>query len=196
MARNEKIKNDITFIKDNSFDSKRIDDPYIIDAYIPEKYNIKTSGKKLQLADRNELIHAVGVVAARTLKYFSVNGEDFNIFRTRDMAVWWLRRIYNSFNWWNAYVVNAEGERKDMPMLYIGEKFGSATGHRNKNVDIVLSAFENDRSIVNQRTEGGVIFAVGYSERKGLFNSPDMYGVKTIVGNKYKDAGVNVNKRI
>jgi fructose-1,6-bisphosphatase/sedoheptulose 1,7-bisphosphatase-like protein len=185
--------NEFTFIKDNSFDSKRIDDPYILEAYIPEKFNLKVSKKGLQLANRNELRHAVGMVAARTPRYFSTNGEGFNVFRTRGMAVWWLRHIYNSFNWWQAYVVNAEGERKEMPMLYIGERFGSAaTGHKDNEADIVLSAFENDRSIVDQKSEGGAIFAVGYSERKGLFNSPDMYGVKTIVGNKYKGAGVSI----
>jgi len=184
---------EITFIKDNSFDSKRIDDPYILEAYIPEKFNLKVSKKGLQLANRNELRHAVGIVAARTLRYFSTNGEGFNVFRTRGMAVWWLRHIYNSFNWWQAYVVNAEGERKEMPMLYIGERFGSAaTGHKDNEADIVLSAFENDRCIVDQESEGGAIFAVGYSERKKLFNSPDMYGVKTIVGNKYKGAGISI----
>jgi len=183
---------EITFIKDNSFDSKRIDDPYILEAYIPEKFNLKVSGNGLQLTNRNELRHAVGVVAARTLRYFSTNGEGFNIFRTRGMAIWWLRHIYNSFNWWMAYVVNAEGERKDMPMLYIGEKFGSAAVHKDSKVDIVLSAFENDRCIVSKESGGGAIFAVGYSERRRLFNSPDMYGVKTIVGNKYKGAGVSI----
>ncbi|HLG28928.1 MAG TPA: fructose-bisphosphatase class II, partial [Candidatus Brocadiales bacterium] len=161
------------------------------EAYIPEEYNLKPTGDGLQLANRNELRHAVGIVAARSLKYFGTNGEGFNISRTRGMAVWWLRHIYNSFNWWKAYVVNAEGERKEMPMLYIGEKFGIATGSENE-ADIVLSAFENDRCIVNQASNGGTIFAVGYSERGGLFNSPDMYGVKTIVGNKYKGAGINV----
>ncbi len=180
------------FIKDNSFDSKRIDDPYILEAYIPEKFNLKVSEDGLQLTNRNELRHAVGIVAARTLRYFSTNGEGFNVFRTRGMAVWWLRHVYNSFNWWKAFVVNAEGERKNMPMLYIGEKFGSATVHKDNEADIVLSAFENDRCIVDQKSEGGVIFAVGYSERRKLFNSPDMYGVKTIVGDKYKGAGVNI----
>lgn len=186
------MNGDITFVKDIHFDSQKIDDSYIIEAYIPEKYNLTVSGKGLQLANRNELRHAVGVVAARSLRYFSTNGENFNIFRTRGMAVWWLRHIYNSFNWWKAYVVNAEGERKDMPMLYIGEKFGAATGYIDNEADIVLSAFENDRCIVSQKCPGGAIFAVGYSERSGLFNSPDMYGVKTIVGNKYKGAGVSV----
>lgn len=184
---------EFTFIKDNSFDPERIDDPYILEAYIPEKFNLKVSKKGLQLTNRNELRHAVGIVAARTLRYFSTNGEGFNVFRTRGMAVWWLRHVYNSFNWWQAYVVNAEGERKEMPMLYIGERFGSAATVRKDNeADIVLSAFENDRSIVDQKSEGGAIFAVGYSKRKGLFNSPDMYGVKTIVGDKYKGAGVSV----
>src|SRR3989339_274924 len=190
-----KTKGNVAYIKDTSFDSQRIDDPYIIEAYIPEKYNLRTTGEGLQLANRNEFRHAVGVVAARSLKYFSTNGEGFNISRTRGMAVWWLRHIYNSFNWWKAYVVNAEGERKEMPMLYIGEKFGTATGSEEQ-ADIVLSAFENDRCIVNQASSGGTIFAVGYSERGGLFNFPDMYGVKTIVGGKYKGAGVNVLRGI
>src|SRR3989339_1111008 len=189
------IKYGIVFVKDTSFDSERIDDPYIVEAYIPEEYNLKPTGDDLQLANRNELRHAVGIVAARSLKYFGTNGEGFNISRTRGMAVWWLRHIYNSFNWWKAYVVNAEGERKEMPMLYIGEKFGTATGSENE-ADIVLSAFENDRCIVNQASSGGTIFAVGYSERGGLFNFPDMYGVKTIVGGKYKGAGVNVTHGI
>ncbi|MBI2556355.1 MAG: fructose-bisphosphatase class II [Planctomycetes bacterium] len=136
------IKYGVGFVKDTSFDSERIDDPYIIEAYIPEEYNLKPTGDGLQLANRNELRHAVGIVAARSLKYFGTNGEGFNISRTRSMAVWWLRHIYNSFNWWKAYVVNAEGERKEMPMLYIGEKFGTATGSENE-ADIVLSAFEN-----------------------------------------------------
>jgi len=196
MIENEEIKNGIAYIKDESFDSKKIDDPYIINAYIPEEYNLKTSKRGLQLVNRNELRHAVGVVAARSLRYFSTNGEGFNIFRTRGMAVWWLRHIYNSFNWWKAYVVNAEGERKDMPMLYIGERLGSVTGYRKNEADIVLSAFENDQCLVNQESEGGAIFAVGYSERGGLFNSSDMYGVKTIVGSKYKGAGINVTQGI
>ncbi len=187
---NEERKN-TTFIKDTSFDFKKTDDPYIIEAYIPEVYNLKVSGEGLQLANRNELRHPVGVVAARSLRYFSTNSEGFNIFRVRDMVVWRLRHIYNSFNWWNAYVVNAEGERKYMPMLYIGETFGTAAGDADE-ADIVPSAFENDRCIVNQECGGGAIFAVGYSERGGLFNSPDMYGAKTVVGNKYKGAGVNV----
>lgn len=189
------IQDSVVYVKDTSFGSERIDDPYIIEAYIPEEYNLKPTGEGLQLAYRNELRHAVGVVAARSLKYFSTNGECFNISRTRGMAVWWLRHIYNSFNWWKAYVVNAEGERKEMPMLYIGERFGTATRSENE-ADVVLSAFENDRCIVNQASSGGTIFAVGYSERGGLFNSPDMYGVKTIVGSKYKGAGVNVTHGI
>ncbi len=187
------MENNFTFTKDTKFDSKMLYDPYITEAYIPKEYDLKVSGNTLQLESRNELRHAVGVVAARSLKYFSTNGEDFNIFRTRDMAVWWLRHIYNSFNWWQAFVVNAEGERKDMPMLYIGERFGSATGYKGEEADIALSAFENDRSIVNPDSQGGSIFAVGYSVRGGLFNSPDMYGTKTIVGNKYRGAGVRAD---
>ncbi len=85
--------------KDRSFDSNKIDDPFIMEAFIPEEYNLEITGKGVQLANRNELRHPVGVVAARSLRYFSTNGERFNIFRCRCMAIWWLRHIYNSFNW-------------------------------------------------------------------------------------------------
>lgn len=187
------MKNNFSFITDQKFEPKMLYDPYITEAYIPKEYDLKTSGNTLQLESRNELRHAVGVIAARSLKYFSTNGEDFNIFRTRGMAVWWLRHIYNSFHWWQAYVVNAEGERKDMPMLYIGERFGSVTSYKREEADIVLSAFENDRCIVDPDSEGGSIFAVGYSSRGELFNSPDMYGTKTIVGSNYKGAGVRAD---
>lgn len=189
----EQVEGNTEFIKDNSIDFKKIDDPYILDAYIPKNFDLKVSSEDgLQLANRNELRHAVGIVAARALRYFSTNGEGFNIFRARRMAVWWSRHIYNSFNWWKAYVVNAEGERKEMPMLYIGERFGSETVLKDCEANIVLSAFENDRRIVDPESEGGTVFAVGYSERRGLFNSPDMYCVKTIVGTKYIGAGINI----
>src|SRR3972149_374316 len=79
------IKYGIVYVKDTSFDSERIDAPYIIEAYIPEEHNLRPTGEGLQLANRNELRHAVGVVAARSLKYFSTNGEGFNISRIRDM---------------------------------------------------------------------------------------------------------------
>ncbi len=197
VIKDEQIDGDNAFIKDSSIDFKKIDDPYILDAYIPESFNLKVSSENsLQLTKRNELRHAVGIVAARSLRYFSTNGEGFNIFRARRMAVWWLRHIYNSLNWWKAYVVNAEGERKDMPMLYIGERFGSESVNKDCEADIVLSAFENDRRIVDPESEGGAVFAVGYSERNGLFNSPDMYCVKAIVGNKYIGAGVDITHGI
>ena len=45
MVEYKKIKNTTTFIHDTSFDSKRIDDHYLSEAYIPEEYNLKISGE-------------------------------------------------------------------------------------------------------------------------------------------------------
>lgn len=180
------------YVKDDSYIPEMIGEQYILEAYIPEKYQLKNDGSGLQLSKRNELRHAVGGVAAHTLRYFSKNREGFNVFRARGAAVQWLRHIYNSFKWWKAYSVNAEGERKDMPMLYVGESFGTATSYDGKEADIALSAFENDKGIIDPNDTGGTVFAIGYSERGGLFNSPDKYAVKTIVGKKYIGAGVNV----
>ena len=185
-------KNKLVYIKDINFDPKCMDYTHIHSAYIPKKYYYRTRIEDIPLTKRNELIHPVGLVAARSLKYFSTNDEAFNIFRIRGMSVRWLRYIYNSFDWWSAYVVNAEGERKDWPMLYIGENLGSAKGNKVRKADIVISAFENNRCLINPMVKGGVVFAAGYSDRGGLFNSPDMYGAKLIVANKYKGSGVTV----
>ena len=185
---------DYKYIKDESYISKKISEPYILEAYIPEKYHLECDEKiGINLRNRNELRHAVGGVAAHTLRYFSKNKEGFNVFRARSEAIWWLRHVYNSFKWWRAYSVNAEGERKDMPMLYVGETFGEATSYDGKEADIVLSSFENNNGIIDPNDKGGTAFAVGYSERGKLFNSPDKYATKTIVGKKYIGAGVSVS---
>lgn len=183
---------DKSYFHDSSYCHESIGEPYILEAYIPKEYATSTSNGHLQLAGRNELRHAVGGVAAHTLRYFSRNNEGFNVFRARGEAVWWLRHIYNSFKWWRAYCVNAEGERKNMPMLYVGETFGIAASYDGREADIVLSAFENDNGIIDPEDSIGTIFAAGYSERGGLFNSPDKYAVKTIIGKKYAGSGVNV----
>lgn len=180
------------YIKDDTYIPEKIGEPYILEAYIPKKFRLEAKGCMLQLSCRNELRHAVGGVAAHTLRYFSENKEEFNVFRARGQAIWWLRNIYNSFKWWRAYSVNAEGERKDMPMLYVGESFGAVTSYEGKEADIVLSAFENAWGIIDPEDTGGTVFAVGYSERGGLFNSPDKYAVKTIIGGKYIGSGVSV----
>ncbi len=73
IIKDEQVEGKTTFIKDNSIDFKKIDDPFILEAYIPERFNLKASEKGLQLTKRNELRHAVGIVAARTLRYFSTN---------------------------------------------------------------------------------------------------------------------------
>ncbi len=180
------------YAKDESYCPEMIGELYIFEAYIPKHLILKCPGDCLQLGNRGELRHAVGGVAAHTLRYFSNNKEGFNVFRARGQAVWWLRHIYNSFKWWRAYNVNAEGERKDMPMLYVGETFGAGTSYYGREADVAVSAFENDQGIINTADTGGTVFAVGYSEHGGLFNSPDKYAAKTIVSNKYSGAGVNV----
>ncbi|MHC4455128.1 MAG: hypothetical protein ACYSWS_10630, partial [Planctomycetota bacterium] len=79
IIKDKQMEDNFTFIKDTSLDFKELDDPFILEAYIPEIYSLKTSKTGLQLANRNELRHAVGIVAARSLRYFSTNGEDYNI---------------------------------------------------------------------------------------------------------------------
>jgi len=50
IIKDEQVEGNAAFIKDNSIDFKKIDDPYILDAYIPESFNLKLSSENgLQL---------------------------------------------------------------------------------------------------------------------------------------------------
>ncbi len=54
IIKDEQVEGNTEFIKDNSLDFQKIDDPYLLDAYIPESFNLKVSSEEgLQLTNRN-----------------------------------------------------------------------------------------------------------------------------------------------
>ncbi|MBA2752904.1 MAG: class II fructose-bisphosphatase [Chloroflexia bacterium] len=75
-------------------------------------------------------------------------------------------------------VVIGEGEKDEAPMLYIGERVGSASGPR---VDIAVDPVDGTRLLANGMPNSLTVIAV--AERDTMFSSPDiMYMDKIAVG--------------
>jgi len=79
-------------------------------------------------------------------------------------------------------IVIGEGERDEAPMLYIGEKVGSA-GETNSNlpeVDIAVDPLEGTNLCATGSP--GAITVLASSEKGGLLHAPDCYMEKIVVG--------------
>ena len=74
-------------------------------------------------------------------------------------------------------IVIGEGERDEAPMLWIGEPVGNGTG---PEVDIAVDPLENTNATAT--FEPGAISTLAVTEKGGLFNAPDMYMDKLVVG--------------
>src|SRR5690348_1713996 len=84
-------------------------------------------------------------------------------------------------------IVIGEGERDKAPMLYIGEKVGSAKGQAGAlTVDIAVDPLEGTN--LCSTGAGGAITVLAAAERGGLLHAPDCYMEKIIVGPAAKGA--------
>ena len=84
-------------------------------------------------------------------------------------------------------IVIGEGERDEAPMLYIGEKVGSAKDQPNAlSVDIAVDPLEGTNLCATGA--GGAITVLAASERGGLLHAPDCYMQKIVVGPAAKGA--------
>ncbi|AGH82516.1 fructose 1,6-bisphosphatase II [Psychromonas sp. CNPT3] len=99
-------------------------------------------------------------------------------------AVEAMRLIFNQIDI-DGEIVIGEGEIDDAPMLYIGEKVGTAIEGCNV-VDIAVDPIEGTRMTAMGQSNALAVLAVG---EKGCFlHAPDMYMEKLIVGPNAKDA--------
>jgi len=84
-------------------------------------------------------------------------------------------------------IVIGEGERDEAPMLYIGEKVGSAPQDSDApEVDIAVDPLEGTNLCATGAP--GSITVLAASEKGGLLNAPDCYMEKIVVGPSCKDA--------
>jgi fructose-1,6-bisphosphatase II / sedoheptulose-1,7-bisphosphatase len=88
-------------------------------------------------------------------------------------------------------VVIGEGERDEAPMLFIGEKVGSAIGTGPK-IDIALDPLEG--TTITAKAGPNALAVLAVAEQGNLLNAPDVYMDKLAVGPGYPEGIIDLNK--
>jgi len=90
-------------------------------------------------------------------------------------------------------VVIGEGERDEAPMLYIGEKVGSAQDG-GPAIDIALDPLEG--TTITAKAGPNALAVLAIAEGGGLLNAPDVYMEKLAVGPGYPDGTISLDKSV
>ena len=90
-------------------------------------------------------------------------------------------------------VVIGEGERDEAPMLYIGEKVGSAQDSGPK-IDIALDPLEGTTITASAGPNALAVLAI--SEEGGLLNAPDTYMDKLAIGPGYPEGTIDLARPV
>jgi fructose-1,6-bisphosphatase II / sedoheptulose-1,7-bisphosphatase len=90
-------------------------------------------------------------------------------------------------------VVIGEGERDEAPMLYIGEKVGSAQGS-GPRIDIALDPLEG--TTITAKSGPNALAVLAIAEAGGLLNAPDVYMEKLAIGPGYPEGTIDLNKSV
>ena len=123
--------------------------------------------------DMVRVVEAAAVAAARTLGQGDRDRSD-------QVAVTAMRQAFDTMAI-RGRIVIGEGERDDAPMLYIGERVGSApdTGDYPE-IDIAVDPVEGTNLIANGTPNAIAVLAA--SEKGGLLHAPDCYMEKIVAG--------------
>ncbi len=107
-------------------------------------------------------------------------------------AVEAMRAALNSL-YMDGTVVIGEGERDEAPMLYIGEKVGSAPG-KGPKIDIALDPLEGTTICAKAGPNSLAVLAI--AEQGGLLNAPDVYMDKLAIGPGYPPGIIDLAKSV
>jgi fructose-1,6-bisphosphatase II / sedoheptulose-1,7-bisphosphatase len=105
-------------------------------------------------------------------------------------AVEAMRTALNSL-YMDGTVVIGEGERDEAPMLFIGEKVGSAPG-KGPKIDIALDPLEGTTICAKAGPNSLAVLAI--AEEGNLLNAPDVYMDKIAVGPGYPPGVIDLDK--
>lgn len=105
-------------------------------------------------------------------------------------AVEAMRAALNQLDY-DGTVVIGEGERDEAPMLYIGEKVGSAQGTGPK-IDIALDPLEG--TTITAKAGPNALAVLAIAEQGCLLNAPDVYMDKLAIGPGYAPGVIDLNK--
>jgi fructose-1,6-bisphosphatase II / sedoheptulose-1,7-bisphosphatase len=90
-------------------------------------------------------------------------------------------------------VVIGEGERDEAPMLFIGEKVGSAPG-KGPRIDIALDPLEGTTICAKAGPNSLAVLAI--AEEGNLLNAPDVYMDKIAVGPGFPDGVIDLDRSV
>jgi fructose-1,6-bisphosphatase II / sedoheptulose-1,7-bisphosphatase len=90
-------------------------------------------------------------------------------------------------------VVIGEGERDEAPMLYIGEKVGSAQGDGPK-IDIALDPLEG--TTITAKAGPNALAVLAIAESGCLLNAPDTYMEKLAIGPGYPEGTIDLTRSV
>ncbi|APG61873.1 fructose-bisphosphatase, class II [Sphingorhabdus lutea] len=90
-------------------------------------------------------------------------------------------------------VVIGEGERDEAPMLYIGEKVGTAIG-KGPKIDIALDPLEG--TTITAKAGPNALAVLAVAEEGNLLNAPDVYMDKIAVGPGYSPNIIDLDKSV
>ena len=107
-----------------------------------------------------------------------------------DAAVQAMRMALNELPLCGTVVIG-EGERDEAPMLYIGEKVGSAQGTGPK-INIALDPLEG--TSITAKGGPNALAVLAIAEEGGLLNAPDTYMEKLAIGPGYPEGAIDLRK--
>ena len=90
-------------------------------------------------------------------------------------------------------VVIGEGERDEAPMLYIGERVGSAQGS-GPRIDIALDPLEG--TTITAKAGPNALAVLAIAENGCLLNAPDTYMEKLAVGPGYPEGTIDLTRSV
>jgi fructose-1,6-bisphosphatase II / sedoheptulose-1,7-bisphosphatase len=100
-----------------------------------------------------------------------------------------MRSALNRIADMDGLVVIGEGERDEAPMLYIGEKVGSAGG--TQRIDIALDPLEGTTLCAKDMPNS--IACIAMAEHGSLLHAPDTYMDKIAIGGGYPEGTVDLD---
>jgi fructose-1,6-bisphosphatase II / sedoheptulose-1,7-bisphosphatase len=136
--------------------------------------------------DRNLALEAVRVTEAAALAAALLMGRGDEKLADQ-AAVDAMRQALNDLDI-EGTVVIGEGERDEAPMLYIGEKVGTAKG--GPKIDIALDPLEG--TTITAKGGQNALAVIAMASEGGFLNAPDVYMDKIAVGGGLPDGVIDI----
>ncbi len=144
-----------------------------------------------KLLDRVLVLEMVRVTEAAAIAASTLTGRGDE--KAADAAAVEAMRAALNELYMDGTVVIGEGERDEAPMLYIGEKVGSAPG-KGPKIDIALDPLEGTTICAKAGPNSLAVLAI--AEEGNLLNAPDVYMDKIAVGPGYPPDVIDLDKSV